>query len=121
MRKITLDLRKAYDRETLHEAIAEALDFPPYYGANLDALYDLLSEVSTDTCILVMFPLSIVLTEEEFAALNDDTEEDPYSWEEEEEEDFEDWEEDYPEYLDRLRATFADAEEENPHLCVFLL
>ena len=30
-------------RRAAHEEIARALDFPAYYGANLDALYDMLT------------------------------------------------------------------------------
>ena len=31
-----------------HDYIAEALDFPDYYGKNLDALYDCLCEIEAD-------------------------------------------------------------------------
>ena len=33
-------------RPQLHEALARTLDFPEWYGHNLDALYDCLSEAS---------------------------------------------------------------------------
>ena len=32
------------DRQRTHEYLAEQLQFPDYYGKNLDALYDLLTE-----------------------------------------------------------------------------
>lgn len=32
------------DRQRTHEYLAEQLQFPGYYGKNLDALYDLLTE-----------------------------------------------------------------------------
>ena len=32
------------DRQRTHDYIAEQLQFPDYYGKNLDALYDLLTE-----------------------------------------------------------------------------
>ena len=32
-------------RAALHELLARELDFPPYYGANLDALNDCLEEI----------------------------------------------------------------------------
>ena len=32
------------DRQRTHDYIAEQLQFPAYYGKNLDALYDLLTE-----------------------------------------------------------------------------
>lgn len=31
-----------------HDYIMEALDFPEYYGKNLDALYDCLTEISCE-------------------------------------------------------------------------
>ncbi|MEU5690505.1 barstar family protein [Actinosynnema sp. NPDC020468] len=35
-----------HGRRAVLEAIGEALDFPDYYGRNLDALYDLASDLS---------------------------------------------------------------------------
>lgn len=40
--------RNIPDKATLHRALAEQLDFPPYYGCNLDALYDVLTAVSEE-------------------------------------------------------------------------
>ena len=34
-----------------HEKIADALRFPPYYGRNLDALYDCLTAVGEKTVL----------------------------------------------------------------------
>ena len=39
------------NQETLHEYIARKLDFPDYYGANLSALADCLSEICNPTRI----------------------------------------------------------------------
>lgn len=44
-----------YDKKQLHEHIAKVLHFPSYYGKNLDALYDCLSEIRRDTCIGVYY------------------------------------------------------------------
>jgi ribonuclease inhibitor len=41
---IELDGRKMTDRAALHDYLCEALELPDYYGRNLDALYDLLTE-----------------------------------------------------------------------------
>ena len=41
---IELDGRKMTDRMALHDYLREALELPAYYGRNLDALYDLLTE-----------------------------------------------------------------------------
>ena len=35
-------------KEDLHRALAESLDFPEWYGKNLDALHDALTEISED-------------------------------------------------------------------------
>ena len=44
----TIDALYLNDRETAHEYLAEIFDFPDYYGKNLDALYDCLSEMQID-------------------------------------------------------------------------
>ncbi len=37
----------------IHELLAEALDFPEYYGMNLDALHDCLGDISEETSITI--------------------------------------------------------------------
>ena len=39
--------------EPYHEILADALGFPPYYGRNLDALHDCLTEISADAAIIL--------------------------------------------------------------------
>jgi len=51
MKTITIDCTSIQDRRQLHEAIASALNFPEWYGHNLDALYDCLSEISLPTTL----------------------------------------------------------------------
>ena len=41
---ITIDCTPVQTPEQLHVLLAEALEFPEYYGANLDALYDCLTD-----------------------------------------------------------------------------
>lgn len=41
--KLELDGNAFDNREQLHEEIARQLNFPEYYGENLDALWDILS------------------------------------------------------------------------------
>lgn len=36
-----------------HETLAESFSFPPYYGKNLDALHDCLTEIARDTAVIV--------------------------------------------------------------------
>ena len=44
MEKIILDGAKMTDRAAAHEYMAEMMAFPEWYGNNLDALWDMLSE-----------------------------------------------------------------------------
>ena len=39
--------------EDFHEILARELSFPPYYGRNLDALHDCLTDLSADTAIIL--------------------------------------------------------------------
>ena len=39
--------------EEVHEYLAEELDFPGYYGKNLSALYDVLTDISEETKIIM--------------------------------------------------------------------
>ncbi|MGN1147982.1 MAG: barstar family protein [Lachnospiraceae bacterium] len=41
----TLDCREMTGRKEAHDYIAEQLSFPAYYGQNLDALYDCLTDM----------------------------------------------------------------------------
>ncbi|MBE5957860.1 MAG: hypothetical protein E7254_03230 [Lachnospiraceae bacterium] len=47
----SIDLKNVASTYDLHEAIKETLDLPSYYGENLDALYDVLEEMSSDVTI----------------------------------------------------------------------
>lgn len=56
MREITLDLTPFEEKISLHRYLKEALDFPFYYGANLDALHDELSSEHDSLKIFVHYP-----------------------------------------------------------------
>ena len=43
--KYVLDAEKMQTREEMHEYLKEVLEFPEYYGGNLDALYDCLTDM----------------------------------------------------------------------------
>lgn len=42
-----LDVRQLREREAAHRYLKQALNLPEYYGCNLDALYDCLTELDT--------------------------------------------------------------------------
>jgi ribonuclease inhibitor len=53
MRKITLELERMGSLPALHKYLRRELALPVYYGANLDALYDCLTEMTDDTQLVV--------------------------------------------------------------------
>ena len=53
MKRIELDFKDLFTPRQIHEYIAEKLDFPDYYGKNLDALYDCLTDICEDTHITI--------------------------------------------------------------------
>ena len=46
MKQITIDCIGMTTPDEVHDRFAQALDFPDWYGRNLDALYDMLSTCS---------------------------------------------------------------------------
>ena len=57
---IILDGRAMTDRAAAHSHLVERLDLPTYYGRNLDALYDVLTEIGTDTELILEDPAAVV-------------------------------------------------------------
>ena len=51
MRYITIDCAGITDKAGFHNAVAQALELPSWYGKNLDALHDCLTEASIPTQI----------------------------------------------------------------------
>lgn len=51
MKEITVECRAILSRSELHDAFAEALSFPDWYGGNLDALHDQLTAICEETVI----------------------------------------------------------------------
>ena len=58
--RIEIDGARIHSERDLHDVLSEALDFGPYYGANLSALWD---RLSTD----VERPIEIIWTKSEIS------------------------------------------------------
>lgn len=56
MKRITLSFGAAYTEEAIHDMLAKELAAPPYYGRNLDALYDILTDTAEMTEIRIERP-----------------------------------------------------------------
>lgn len=54
MIELVLDGAEIKTREDVHRCFVEALHFPEWYGANLDALYDCLTDSQEDVRILLL-------------------------------------------------------------------
>ena len=54
--KITLNLKTMQSPEAVHSYPAAALSLPPYYGKNLDALYDVLTDCDRPAVFRLRLP-----------------------------------------------------------------
>ena len=57
---VILEGSRMIDRVAVHNHLAERLQLPSYYGRNLDALYDVLTEIGADTEIVLTDPAAAV-------------------------------------------------------------
>lgn len=85
MKRITLDFSKVEDRESLHKYLEEQFEFPSYYGRNLDALWDLLSEIHDYTLIELQNIYSMYEKVDQYSVrllktLDDAAQENEYIW-----------------------------------------
>lgn len=53
MTTIKLDRQRLSEKPSAHEYLKDRFHFPEYYGKNLDALWDLLTEISLPTEVLI--------------------------------------------------------------------
>ena len=53
MKEIIIDCQLLDSHQALHSALAEKLEFPQWYGGNLDALHDQLTSISEDTRLIL--------------------------------------------------------------------
>lgn len=51
MKKVLLDFKVTETPEQVQEYLGLELEFPEDYGKNLDALYDMLTAITEDTCV----------------------------------------------------------------------
>lgn len=51
--RFVLDGGSVGNRETLHRVLAAELQFPDWYGGNLDALHDCLTEINQPTELVI--------------------------------------------------------------------
>ena len=56
MREVRLDLTHFEEKVSLHRYLKETLEFPFYYGANLDALHDVLTSETEELSLVVVLP-----------------------------------------------------------------
>ena len=56
---IVLEGAAMTDRMAVNNHLVERLDLPTYYGRNLDALYDVLTEIGDDTEIVLENPAAV--------------------------------------------------------------
>ena len=57
---IKLNGKAMVDRPTALSHLAERRDLPSYYGRNLDALYDVLTDIGQDTQIILEDPAAVI-------------------------------------------------------------
>ena len=48
--------------DRLHRLLAEQLDFPGWYGGNLDALYDCLTDLTEETTVILLHSQALAET-----------------------------------------------------------
>lgn len=54
MKIVLLDGEKIKTKADVHKAFSETLDFPEYYGNNLDALHDMLTEGTDEIGVIAV-------------------------------------------------------------------
>lgn len=54
MKIIEVDCMAIPDRIAFHQVLANTLSFPVWYGTNLDALHDCLTDIQEDTCLRLL-------------------------------------------------------------------
>ena len=98
MKTVKLDFSQCQSQGDIHEYLKKVFAFPDYYGRNLDALFDMLGDISEDTELVFM-------EDEDGTCCETVVAEDMLVRSEEMER-----------YLKNVRRVMEDAAEENPYL-----
>ena len=59
MKSVTIDLTNIHTPRAAHVYIGFRLGFPAHYGRNLDALHDMLGEISEPTQLIIRRPAEL--------------------------------------------------------------
>ncbi len=83
MKHYTIDCRRIDSRQTFHDVFSRTLRLPEWYGRNLDALHDCLTELSEDTYLMLLHSDALAGTLGEYgkaaaALLSDSAGENPH-------------------------------------------
>lgn len=62
MKQVTINGAAVASMADIHRILAEELAFPEWYGNNLDALHDCLTEIGEETAITVLQPEALLET-----------------------------------------------------------
>lgn len=54
MRLVELNLNTLSEEKEVHQYLKEQMNFPEHYGANLDALYDVLTDLEENICVEIV-------------------------------------------------------------------
>ena len=79
MKEITIHCQGILSRSILHKALTETFFFPDRYGQNLDSLHDMLTDIRTDTTLILQdFTADAPENQGIRAVLEDSAEENPH-------------------------------------------
>ena len=56
MQQCEINGAEIHSRAGLHDVLSRTLQLPAWYGRNLDALHDCLTDISTDTILYITHP-----------------------------------------------------------------
>ena len=60
VKRVLIDCSRMTSKETLHRYLKETLALPEYYGGNLDALFDCLTEVNQPVVLEFEHPNALI-------------------------------------------------------------